>query len=257
MKSRLFTFLVFLFALLLWQLVVLSGRVSPILMPSLGSIARTLGQNLARGTLALQLLYSLLLVSAGTVIGLAGGSLLVLLSGLGRTMGDLVSRLQALLHPLPGIALLPLVLLWVGTGTPAVLMVMVHSSLWPIYLNLQSARDGVPRRYLEMGANWEMGRPALVFHIILPAIFPSLVAGLRTGWARSWRALIAAEMVFGAAGYYGGLGWFLFERRIYMDSAGLYGGLLLVMLAGVMTDRFVFAALESSMARRRGVPRRG
>jgi NitT/TauT family transport system permease protein len=252
MKSRILSLIFFPLLLLLWQITALSGAVSPILMPPLERVGAALYRNLTEGDLARQLLYSLFLVSGGTVIGLTGGAALVFLAGMHRQLRSLVGQLQALLHPLPGIALLPLVLLWAGTGTPAVLLVMVHSSLWPIYLNLQSGRDEIPKRYLAMAANWEMKKLALLLHIIFPAIFPSLIAGLRTGWARSWRALIAAEMVFGAAGYYGGLGWFLFERRVYMDSAGLYGGILVVMLAGLATDRLLFAYLEAATDRRWG-----
>lgn len=230
--------------LILWQLLSVSGLVSPILVPSLFSIGKALVRDTLSGLLPAQLLFSLLLVALGALIGTAGAALLAFLASLGKRARQGVGLLNALLHPLPGIALLPLVVLWAGTGTPAVLLVMVHSALWPVYLNLQSGIDEISPRYREMAANWEMTMAQRLFHLVLPAIFPSLLSGLKTAWARCWRALIAAEMVFGAAGFLGGLGWYIFERRVYMDTAGLYAGLLLVMLSGAAVDRFLFGSLR-------------
>ncbi len=235
-----------------WQALASSGRVSPILIPRLQLILAALGRDLLHGTLLRQLAFSLALVGAGTLAGAFFAVLLAFAAAVGRRSRDVVGLLTTLLHPLPGIALLPLVVLWAGTGTPAVLLVIVHAALWPVYLNLQSALDEIPGRYREMTRNWELRRRGTLLHVLVPAVFPSLLAGLRTAWARGWRALIAAEMVFGAAGLYGGIGWYLFERRVYMDSPGLYAGLLLVMLAGVAMDALLFGTLERYTARRWG-----
>lgn len=238
--------------LLVWELTVRTGQVSPILMPSLAAVFEALFRDLFRGALLSQLLFSLLLVAGGTLLGAAGAVLLAAAASLGREARRAMDFLTAVLHPLPGIALLPLVVLWAGTGTPAVLLVMVHSALWPVYLALQGGIDAVPRRYRELARNWEMNRAGKILHIVVPAAFPAFLTGVRTGWARSWRALIAAEMVFGAAGYFGGIGWYLFERRVYMDTAGLYAGIVLVMAAGAAMDALLFGSLERYTGRRWG-----
>jgi NitT/TauT family transport system permease protein len=238
--------------LLVWQLVSRYTAVSPILMPPLEAVAGALFRDLFHGTLFSQLLFSIFLVASGTLIGALFSAALAALVSLGRDARKSVRLLTTVLHPLPGIALLPLVVLWAGTGTPAVLLVMVHSALWPIYLSLQSGIDEIPLRYREMSRNWEMSRGENMLHVVLPAVFPSFLTGVRTGWARSWRALIAAEMVFGAAGFFGGIGWYIFERRVYMDTAGLYAGLALVMAAGVLFDALLFGSLERFTDRRWG-----
>ena len=235
-----------------WQLLAMSGAVSPLLVPGLDAIAGALWRDLSQGTLAYQLLFSLALVGAGTLLGGLFAVLLAFAASLGREALRSVRLLTALLHPLPGIALLPLVVLWAGTGTPAVLLVMVHAALWPVYLNLQSGLDEIPRRYRDMSRNWQLRSPGIFIHIIVPAVFPALLSGLRTAWARCWRALIAAEMVFGAAGHFGGIGWYIFERRVYMDTPGLYAGLIMVMTAGVLMDALLFGSLERITARRWG-----
>ncbi|HUW69449.1 MAG TPA: ABC transporter permease [bacterium] len=235
-----------------WQALAMSGAVSPLLVPGLDAIAVALWRDLIHGTLSYQLLFSLGLVGAGTILGAFFAVILAAIASLGREALRSVRLLTALLHPLPGIALLPLVVLWAGTGTPAVLLVMIHAALWPVYLNLQTGLDEIPQRYREMTRNWELRRAGIFMHVIVPAVFPSMLSGLRTAWARSWRALIAAEMVFGAAGHFGGIGWYLFERRVYMDTPGLYAGLFMVMAAGVLMDALLFGSLERITARRWG-----
>lgn len=239
-------------ALVGWQVLAMSGTVSPLLVPGLDAIAAALWRDMSQGTLSYQLLFSLGLVGAGTMIGAFFAVILTAIASLGREALRGVRLLTALLHPLPGIALLPLVVLWAGTGTPAVLLVMIHAALWPVYLNLQTGLDEIPRRYREMTRNWELRRAGIFTQVIVPAVFPSLLSGLRTAWARSWRALIAAEMVFGAAGHFGGIGWYLFERRVYMDTPGLYAGLFMVMAAGALMDALLFGSLERITARRWG-----
>ncbi len=238
--------------LLGWQFLATSGAVSPILVPRLERIAAALYRDATSGTLLYQLLYSLALVAVGTVVGSVLAAALAGIASRGKSALKIVRLLTNLLHPLPGIALLPLVVLWVGTGTPAVLLVMVHAAIWPVYLNLQAGLDAIPARYREMTRNWELRGSGALLHVVVPFLFPQFITGARTAWARSWRALIAAEMVFGAAGYFGGIGWYLFERRVYMDTPGLYAGLILVMAAGVMMDELLFGSLERYTARRWG-----
>ena len=60
----------------------------------------------------------------------------------------------------------------------------------------------------------------IILEILLPASMAHLLSGFRVGWARSWRALISAEMIFGAIGTTGGLGWYIFKERTMMHTAG-------------------------------------
>jgi NitT/TauT family transport system permease protein len=238
--------------LILWQVTASSKLVSPLLMPPLDAIAAALWRDVFHGVLLQQLSFSLLLVAGGALLGASAAWILALFASLGGEAKKSVTLLSSLLHPLPGIALLPLVVIWVGIGTPAVLLVMVHSALWPVFNNLRTGLEELPPRYREMAENWELSASQKLIHIIIPALFPYFLSGLRTGWARSWRALVAAEMVFGAAGFFGGIGWYIFERRVYMDSAGLYAGLFLIMAAGLVVDVLAFGSLERFTGERWG-----
>lgn len=231
----------------LWELTRVLFSVNPLLMPPVSEIVRELGRGIYEGRLIARWLLSLAVVSAGLITGTIAALLLVLISTTGRTASSFLSMISSLLHPLPGLALLPLVILWFGTGTTAVFFIIVHSVLWPIYINLDSGFRSVSPAWTIYARNLTLNRWQTFRRILLPGAFPYLISGLRTGWARSWRAFIAAEMVFGAVGALGGLGWQLFESRVMMDTPALYAALLVVMLTGMAVEEIILARWEKKV----------
>ena len=77
------------------------------------------------------------------------------------------------------------------------------------------------------------------------AAFPSILAGLKIGWAFAWRTLVAAELVFGVSARSGGIGWYIFEARNDLDTATVFSGLLTVILIGLFVESVIFRALEA------------
>ncbi len=245
--SRLFFLAVF---ALIWESAACFSGVSPLLLPPLEAVFAALWTNLSAGTLLPQILFSLSLIFLALLIS----SVLALALGVWGAVSPfflrLTDTLSAMAHPLPGMALLPLVVIWFGTGTPAVLAVIVHACLWPLLISLQSGMQGASRVYVDVGRNLSMSRFAVAVEILLPAAATQIIAGLRIGWARAWRALISAEMVFGAIGQLGGLGWFIFKRRVMMDTGGLFAGILVVAFIGMAMEELLFQWLEKRMGER-------
>ena len=79
-----------------------------------------------------------------------------------------------------------------------------------------------------------------VGQILIPAAFPSILTGLKIGWAFAWRTLIAAELVFGVSSRSGGLGWFIFENKNQLEIAAVFAGLLTVILIGLFVESVIF-----------------
>ena len=75
-----------------------------------------------------------------------------------------------------------------------------------------------------VGRNYGLRGTAYVVKILVPAAFPSILTGLKIGWAFAWRTLIAAELVFGVSSGQGGIGWFIFENRNMLDTASRFRG---------------------------------
>ena len=88
---------------------------------------------------------------------------------------------------------------------------------------------------------------------LVPAAFPSILTGLKIGWAFAWRTLIAAELVFGASSRSGGLGWFIFENRNQLETASVFAGLLTVILIGLTVESVIFRAIENATVRKWGM----
>lgn len=71
---------------------------------------------------------------------------------------------------------------------------------------------------------------------------------MKIGWSRAWRAVISAEMIFGTIGSGGGLGWFIYNKRIFMDTPGMYGGVIILMLIGLIVENLFFRTVERRIA---------
>jgi NitT/TauT family transport system permease protein len=156
-------------------------------------------------------------------------------------------------NPLPAIALLPLALIWFGLGSGSVIFVLVHSVLWAIALNTHAGFRSVSNTLKMVGLNYGLRNIRLVRHILIPAAFPSIVTGLKVGWAFAWRTLIAAELVFGVSSGSGGLGWFIFENRNQLETANVFAGLFFVILIGLFVENVIFANIEKRTIRRWGM----
>src|SRR5690554_2544321 len=236
-------FWIFLLALL-WQILFWSGRFSTLVFPSLLEIGRTLIQALISGELRQQLMFSLSIILQGILLSLFLALFLSLIAQFSRIGASLLDTLLAISHPLPGIALMPLVLIWIGIGKEAILFIIIHSVLWPLVLNLRTGFSSIPAIYTLVGKNYGLKNLSLFFQIMVPASLPYLLAGLKIGWARAWRALISAEMLFGAINSIGGLGWYIFQKRVFFDLPGVFAGIILIVLIGILVEDFIFNKIE-------------
>ena len=245
--SRLFFFALL---LILWEAAAKLTRISPLLLPPVEQVAKAFWDGMFAGTLFLQTAFSLGLIALGFGVSIILALLLGILSRLSPFFDRLTDTLTVLAHPLPGMALLPLIVIWFGTGAPAVTVVIVHACLWPILLSLQSGMQSAPALFTDLGRSLSMGKARITVEILLPAAMAQLLSGLRIGWARAWRALISAEMVFGAIGATGGLGWYIFKERAMMNTAGLFAGIVLVALIGMLVEGLLFERLEKHTLRR-------
>jgi NitT/TauT family transport system permease protein len=158
-------------------------------------------------------------------------------------------------NPLPAIALLPLALLWFGLGIPSLVFVIIHSVLWAVALNTHTGFLSVSETLRMVGHNYGLRGVSYVLKILIPAAFPSILSGMKIGWAFAWRTLIAAELVFGVSSRSGGLGWFIFEKRNQLETASVFAGLTTVIIIGLLVESVVFRTLETHTVRKWGMQR--
>jgi len=134
-----------------------------------------------------------------------------------------------------------------------VIFVLIHAVLWAVALNTFAGFRAVSPTWRMVGQNYGLSRVGYIARILIPGAFPSILTGLKVGWAFAWRTLIAAELVFGVSSGSGGLGWFIFERKNQLLIADVFAGLLTVILFGLLVENLIFKTIESRTVRRWGM----
>ncbi len=236
----------------IWQLyaTVLDNE---LLFPTFAETIRAFWANILNGVLPNRAWSSVKVLLTGYAIGVTIATVLSIAAINTRIGNDLLETLTSMFNPLPAIALLPLALLWFGLGNGSLVFVLIHSVLWVVALNMHAGFLGVSSTLRMVGRNYGLRGVRYVLAILMPAAFPSILTGLKVGWAFAWRTLIAAELVFGVASGAGGLGWFIFENKNQLEIPAVFAGLLSVILIGLAVENLVFRWIERKTVRRWGM----
>ena len=226
---------------------------NPLLFPAASETMTALFEGLRSGILVDRILTSLGVLLLGYGVGIFIAIILAVIAMTSRLGRDLLTTLTAMFNPLPAIALLPVAMLWIGLGTGSLVFVLAHSVLWSFSLNTLAGFDGVSPTLRMVGRNYGLKGLAYVIHILIPAAFPSILTGLRLGWAFAWRTLIAAELVFGVSAGSGGLGWYIYENKNQLEIASVFAGLSSVIMIGLVVEYLLFRVIEAKTVRRWGM----
>lgn len=236
----------------IWQLYVSLSGVSPLVVASPLATAQQLITDIANGRLPGSTLASLQNLAIGMALGIVFGLLLASLSTFSRFGRDLLTVLTGLLSSLPGIAILPLMMLWFGLTPTAIIAVIVHSAIWPVAANTDAGFRTVGATTRMVALNLDLGRVRTVTDVFLPAALPHLLSGLRLAWAFGWRTVVGAEVVFGVAGSVGGLGWYISNASYFLNPPAMFAGLVVISLLGVLLDT-VFLLVERQTVEKWGM----
>ncbi len=215
-----------------------------LMLPTFVTTLKALWSAFVDGPLLERTWYSIRLLMIGYAIGVLLAGALVSVSVSTQIGNDLLSVLTAMFNPLPAIALLPLALLWFGIGPASLIFVIVHSVLWAVSVNTHAGFQSVSETTRMAGQNFGLKGIRYIAGILVPAAFPSILSGLKIGWAFAWRTLVGAELVFGATSRSGGLGWFIFENRSALETPAVFAGLLTVIILGLLIENVLFRAIE-------------
>jgi NitT/TauT family transport system permease protein len=226
---------------------------NPLLVPTFSATLEAFGEGIRSGDIPHKALNSVQLLLRGYALGLALAMVFTALAMMSRIGNDLLETLTSAFNPLPAIALLPLALIWFGLGDISIIFVLVHSVLWAVALNTHSGFRSVSSTLRMVGRNYGLKGPRFVAKILVPAAFPSILTGLKIGWAFAWRTLIAAELVFGVSSGKGGLGWYIYENKNMLDIPAVFAGLFTVILIGLLVENVIFRNIEAVTVRRWGM----
>ena len=164
-------------------------------------------------------------------------------------IGPLISGLQSL----PSVAWVPAAVLWFGLNDAAIYTVVLLGAVPSIANGLVAGIDQIPPILPRVGKVLGAGRLDTARHILLPAALPGYLAGLKQGWAFSWRSLMAAELIATSPALGFGLGQYLHNAMSLSDMSMVIAGILLIFFVGVGIELLVFRPLERAVLRARGL----
>ena len=227
--SRLAAIAAFAGLLAVWQAAVSLRWVSPVFLPSPYEIGRALFELAASGALWDHLSVSLARIalgwSLGTVCGLAAGTAIALFS-LARSIG--LPAVSAL-FPIPKIALLPLLILWLGIGETSKVATIALGVFFPTVIAAYSGIDSVPRNLIRMAQSFDVPFRDVVRKIALPGALPAILSGMRVSASIALLLLVSAEMI----GAERGIGAFVLQAGNLMQTDQLMAGVAILSALGL------------------------
>jgi NitT/TauT family transport system permease protein len=246
--------IVFVLALIVaWQLYVVIAQPRPDIVPGPVDVFNAMVLGWESGRLQLAVITSLERGVVGfliaVIVGTPLGLLLAEVKPLRRAIGPIISGLQVL----PSVAWVPAAILWFGLTDATVYFVVLMGAVPSIVNGLIAGVEQVPPQLRRVGTVLGANRARLATLVVLPAALPGYVAGLKQGWAFSWRSLMAAEIIAvgGTIGF--GLGSMLQQSRELADIGGVLATVLVILFIGILIELVFFAPLERRMLRRRGL----
>lgn len=242
-------------AVLIWQLLVALIDPRADIMPGPIDVARQIGAATADGTLPGALGTSLWRGISGFLIAVLVATPLALLiaswQGLRNAVGPLISGMQVL----PSVAWVPAAIVWFGLSDATVYFVVLMGAIPSIVNGMLAGVDQIPPQLLKAGRIMGATGSTLALKVVLPAAMPGYVAGLKQGWAFSWRSLMGAELIAigGSIGF--GLGSLLAQGRTVSDMAVVLTAVLTILAVGIVIELLLFNPLEKRLLRGRGLLR--
>ncbi|TQJ92895.1 ABC transporter permease [Streptomyces sp. SLBN-31] len=238
----------------LWQgLVSLKFVDDPTKLPAPAAVWQVLREAWLKGELLGYIWTSLSRGLLGFLLALAIGTPLGLLVARVKVVRAAISPILSGLQSLPSVAWVPPAVLWLGLNNKMMYAVVLLGAVPSIANGLVSGVDQVPPLFLRAGRT--LGATGLrgIWHVTLPAALPGYVAGLKQGWAFSWRSLMAAEIIASFPDLGVGLGQLLENGRNASDTAMVFEAIVLILAVGIAIDLLLFSPLERWVLRSRGL----
>ncbi|MGI5194017.1 ABC transporter permease [Streptomyces sp. CA-288835] len=242
-----------LLVLVVWQILVWAAVVPAYKLPAPSEVWSEVRDAWLQGTLHEYIWTSVSRGLLGFLMALAIGTPLGLLVARVKFVRAAIGPILSGLQSLPSVAWVPPAVLWLGLNDQMMYAVILLGAVPSIANGLVSGIDQVPPLFLRAGRT--LGATGLrgTWHIVMPAALPGYLAGLKQGWAFSWRSLMAAEIIASSPELGVGLGQLLENGRTANSMSMVFFAILLILIVGIAIDLLIFSPLERSVLRSRGL----
>jgi ABC-type nitrate/sulfonate/bicarbonate transport system permease component len=234
--------------LAIWQLMSVAYDLQQILPPPL-AVARTTINTLTLSgeqrwlygpNIYEQLGSSFVRAISGFAIAAAFAIPLGLFVGRIRAVREYVDPVIRALYPIPGIAWIPLAILWFGLGNTAVIFVVFIAEFFPLYFNTEAGARNINPILIDAARCFGAKRLTLLRRVILPASIPYIITGMRIALGGAWRMIVAGEMLASQSG----IGSILMESRYQFRATDLMMAMILISVVGYATERLIVGTIE-------------
>jgi len=215
-----------------WEFLVRARGIPPIYLPAPSAIAVQLYQMAVDGSLLHNLALTLARIFAGFALAGFCGILAGLLMGMSRVVARTADAWIAALYPLPKISLIPLLIIWLGTGEAYKIVISAVTAFFPIVISTYTGIRQVDRGLLKTAIDLGASRAQVQTKIVIPAAIPSILAGLQLGMGVTIILVVAAEMIGGSA--QGGMGYLLISSGQVMETEKVFASLVVLAVAGAI-----------------------
>ena len=240
MKITLIRIAFFVLLFCIWYLIVKVGQIPSYILPAPQEVFDSFYYGFLKGGYTAAIFSSLLRVLIGYFmalgIGIITGILLARYYILDVTFGRIILALQSI----PSVAWVPLALLWFGITDSAVIFIIILEAVLPVTLSTKNAMKNIPSNLIRAAQTLGSRGLHLYQNVIIKAMIPELVTGLRLSWAFAWRALIAGELFISGSG----IGQTLELGRSLADMAQVIAMITTIGVIGFLTENIFFGTIE-------------
>ncbi len=174
------------------------------------------------------------------------GAAAIIAIPLGLVLGRVVSLREFIMpsikgiYPIPGIAWIPLAILWFGLGNAAVIFVVFATTFFPMFFSTEAGARQINPTVLDAARCFGARGVTLFFRVVLPATVPYIITGLRISLGGAWRMIVAGEMLASQDG----IGYVLMESRFQFKAVDLMTAMILVAIVGYATEKLIVDTIE-------------
>lgn len=223
------------FLFVIWEVVCRSGVVSELFLPAPTSILLTGWDMLMSGELIVNGKASLIRIVIGFLVGSIAGVLLGLFLGFSKLADAMGNPVIYALYPIPKLALLPLIILWLGIGELSKISIISLGVFFPVVINTYSGVKNLDPLLIKVAVSFKTTKSKIIRKVILPGAMPVIFAGLKLAAGTALLLLVAAEMIAAKEG----IGAMILHYGDLMLTTKLMVGILTLSLIGVIFNHFL------------------
>lgn len=220
---------------LVWTAGSAFGLIDPRILPAPWTIIATFGDLIADGRLQSNFLTSSVRALLGLGFGIVIGLLLAVISGLSRVGEAFIDGPIQIKRAVPTLAMIPLLMLWLGIGETMKVTIITLGVVVPIYMHTHNALRAIDERYVELAETLRMSQRDFLLQVVLPGAVPGFLLGLRFAVTLCWVSLVVVEQINATSG----LGYMIELARTYGQTQIIIVGLVVYAFLGLASDGIV------------------